>query len=431
MTVPKAISLLALILCEGCRCAPEPPAEQEPDEPKPSVPRCTLEAAQFTLPGLSPGERFEEGRDAPFGIEIGRAISHGPEHLVPFVRGGAPHGSAGVLRLKSDLQARIVELGQVVGDVPPPKLSSGADKVFVALTENDANGGGYRLGVIEEESVRWFGTVDQLGDDSPSFSLLVSGASGLLAWDDWDRAAGHSVVSMARFGAADADGVSQLGQTSPSDRDAEQPLLMTRPGGAWLSWIALGKAKVTEQVGDEPLVAPQHAWLEVMPLDDEGRPSGEPLRVTSAQGRVVAYDGLAAHDGSVLFAVRDAETPAELDDGRVRMIRVTPDGTTSVHEVEAPELGASAPNLLYDQNPGGGAPHGWLVVASGAGTTMVAGLSPMGMPLEPATPSGTLGLAGVLAARQGTLLIARPSGRDAVLGLARCGVQEAMPDGGL
>ncbi len=393
-------------------------------------PRCTQQPQQFTLPGLSEGESFEEGRDAPFGIEVGRAITVGSEHWVPFVRGGSSRGSAGVVRLGAGLEARLAELGDVIGDVPPPGLAGLGSRVFVALTESDARGGGYRLGLLRDSGPDWFGSVDQRGDDSPSFSLLTTESVGLFVWDDWDTALGHSVISLVRFDVQAPDGVEDLGSVSPAATDAEQPRLMSRPGGFWLSWVALGEAKPSEDSSSEPLVVPKHAWLEVMPLDASGKPTAEPLRVTDERGRVVAYDGLAAHDGSVLFAVRDGETPAELDDGQVQLIRVQADGSITKQVVEAPHLGASAPNLLYDTNPGGGAPHGWLVLASGGGTTMLAGLSPFGVPLEAATASSTLGTAGVLAAQRGELLVVRPRGRDAVFGLARCLVTDQPRDAG-
>jgi hypothetical protein len=121
-----------------------------------------------------------------------------------------------------------------------------------------------------------------------------------------------------------------------------------------------------------------------------------------------------------LFAVREDPTGGALDDGRVRMVRVGPDGSVQAEPVAVDWLGAGAPSLIFDRRPRGGAPHGWLALASGSGSLLLAGLSSSGSPLEPARSDPELGVSGVLAAHEGRLLLVSPHGRDAVLRWTTC-----------
>lgn len=382
----------------------------------------------------SRAERSSESEpaDAPFGVEIGRVTQHQGRSLIPFLRGEPSGSSAGALRLDGDLAGELVELGAVHGDVPPPKLAAQADDVVVALPDADAVGGGYRLGWLAGDRVEWFADVDQWDDQSPAFDVVLLPDRGLLAWDDWDRANHRSVVRVASFERDRPAPNPTLSIPVPNGTDAEQPRLLEGPSGAWLSWIALAKPAASASKPQPPelpsVIEPTHSWLELAALDDTGRPQGEPLRITPSDGHVVAYDGVPAHDGSVLFAVREADTLAELDEGSVWLIRVGADGSIHRERIETDGLGASAPSLVFDAAPGGGAPHGWLVLATGGGSTMLAGLTPWGSPLESPGPSSALGIGGVLAARQGALLVVTPHGRDAVFTMVRCRVQEAAMD---
>jgi hypothetical protein len=208
-------------------------------------------------------------------------------------------------------------------------------------------------------------------------------------------------------------------------------------------WIALGKARVAvapqatvgstgtdDREDREPTVSVHESWLEVLRVDATGQPEGEPLRVTAPDGNVAAYDAIAAHGENLLVAVREDASVAELDEGSIRILRVSADGSVEHERLDTPDLGASAPSLLFDSEPGGGAPHGWMVLASRAGQTMVGGLTPFGSPLEAVRVDVGLGRVGVLAARAGNLLVTSPSGQGALFRTLRCGVAEPNGDAG-
>ncbi len=438
-----SLVILLLLATQGCRCSEEPaPADQSPTVPSSAAPddRCALVAGnRFSLQGQS-GQVEPEEAELPFGVEVGRVAFAQQQHWVPFIRGGRSGASAGLLVLGEAMDARIIELGPLHGDVPPPKVVTRDSRVVVVLAETDASGGAYRLGSVAGGvggDVDWFAEADQHGDDSPAFDALLLPAGGMLVWDDWNEEAGHSEIRLSRFDERQA--TRQLGfrRVSPEATDAESPRLLTRGSGAWLVWIALGKpdeltnpamrASTDEPSADDDALLVNRSWLEVVRLDEAGQPEGEPLRVTPTRGSVVAYDAIAAHGDHLLLAAREDASIAELDEGTIRVLRLSGDGSVQEEAVQAPNLGASAPSLIFDSKPGGGAPHGWMVLASRSGQTMIGGLTPFGSPLEIVQPDPGLGRVGVLAARGGQLLVTKPSGQGAVFETMHCDVAEMPP----
>jgi hypothetical protein len=433
----RSLSGLAwvVVLASGCRCSEsaEPPLTSASSTRLVVPPaRCSeLPGTQFSVE--SPGLKVEPDEiDAPFSVELGRALAHSTGYVVPLLRGDSRATSAVIVRLDLDgktERTRLTDLGPVHSSVPAPKVAGLGADLLVALPDADASGGEYRVGKLSGEQVTWFGEVDEHGDDSPAFDLAAAGDRWLLTWDDWEPKRGKGVVLVASAVLGEPIQPSSAQTLSPETTDAQSPRALVRPGGYWLSWIALGPAKkaapktpeepTAEGEDDAPLAAAA-SWLELVRVDQGGKAESEVLQLTPREGHVSAYDVVAAHDGRLLFAVRDDGGGAEFDDARIAMIRVGVDGSVERDVMPVEDLGASAPSLLFDPKPGDGAPHGWLALASVTGATMLAGLTPWGAALEaPATDDGLSG-AGVLAALQGQLLVARPRGRDLRLELVRC-----------
>lgn len=423
-----------VVLASGCRCSEssEPPLTST-SSPRLAAPpaRCSeLPGTQFSVE--SPGLKVEpEEVDAPFSVELGRALAHSSGYVVPLLRGDSRATSAVIVRLEPEgktERTRLTDLGPVHSSVPAPKVVALGADVLVALPDADASGGEYRVGRLSGEQVTWFGEVDEHGDDSPAFDLAAADDRWLLTWDDWEPKRGKGVVLVVTAAVGEPIQPSATQTLSPDTTDAQAPRALVRPGGYWLAWIALGPAKQAAKLPDEPTaegeddapLAASASWLEVVRVDQSGKAESAVLQLTPKEGHISAYDVVAAHDGRLLFAVRDDGGGAEFDDARIDMIRVGVDGSVERDVMPVEDLGASAPSLLFDPKPANGSPHGWLALASTTGATMLAGLTPWGAALDaPATDDGLSG-AGVLAALQGQLLVARPRGRDVQLELVRC-----------
>jgi hypothetical protein len=419
--------------------------------------RCDeLAGTQFSIE--SPGVKVEPDEvDAPFSVELGRALATARGYAVPLLRGDSRATSALVVRLEPDAKSdrtTLTDLGPVHSSVPAPKVVALGADLLVALPDADASGGEYRVGKLSSERVTWFGEVDEHGDDSPAFDLAASGERWLLTWDDWDPKRGKGVVQIVTAAVGEPIGPDHTRAMSPSTTDAQAPRVLVRPGGYWLSWIALGAAKppkagtanaATDKARrpksraanedtasdlaqsqddseDEAPLVPATSWLELLRVDADGRAESSVLEVTPKEGHVTAYDVVAAHDGRLLFAVRDDGGGASFDDARIEVIRVGTDGAIDHEVIPTEELGASAPSLLFDPEPSAGAPHGWLALGNVSGQALLAGLAPWGTPLETLGTDPGLSGAGVLAALQGKLLVARPRGRDVQLEAVHCKV---------
>ena len=157
-----------------------------------------------------------------------------------------------------------------------------------------------------------------------------------------------------------------------------------------------------------------------MPLDLDGNPSAEPLRVSAADAMVQGFDLEAGHGGGLVISWRQDFANAGTNGGEIWTAHLDAGGALEAFAVEAPAVGGTLPVLLFDPQPPSGVPHGWLSVEASGGDSALAALSPFGKPLEVLTGNVGLGVASVIAALDGQLLLAKPQGRNIVLQLARC-----------
>jgi hypothetical protein len=435
----------------------------------PVAPRCTLARSELTVgdkasaklasPELRPANSAgapatdDDGPDdafAPFAAEVGRGAAT-PSGFVVGARYDASEGAvAFVARVSADGEGTLVKLGRTRGDLDPPTVAARGDDVFAALLEPGPNARTVRLARVSAKGEVTWGMTEREGDDeSLALDLAVSGQRGAIVWDDVRRE--RAGVVAAVFDASTLAPSGPPVRLSAPDRDGALPRIAARPGGFWAAWIATGaappeRAAAPNEGDPEPAAEPakrapksksrkdaspspeaprprkksagldeerggellQFQWLEVQPLDESGAPLGPPRAVSSAEGRVLAFDLEPLADGGVRVAFRDDDTPSGSTGGALYVATVTLSGVSEPRLLASGDAGI--PDLL-------GA-HLALESLSGPprlGTLAADGALVGELRVEPALRGRSL-----LAASGDHLFLARPAGKLVHLGVARC-----------
>lgn len=405
---------------------------------KPAQKRCRVAAAQQSIRAL--GTAVSDEEFAPFGVEVGVPLVGAQSFWVPWLSSDGKTSTAGVTEVSSDLlTARPVQMGQVFWDGGPPRVARVNDKTLLAVVpDGDAHGGSYRVAIVGPNGVSWGANIDGSSDDSPAFDLSASGGKALLVWDDYVREEARGTVAGVTLG-PDGQVVRSLGRLSPPSSDVEGPRLARHRNGYWLAWLRVewapkakgsgvpGPATAVPVADEQAALQVSERWIEVVPLDLEGTVSGEPIRVSGADAMVQGFDLEAGHEGGLVLSWRQDFSNSGTNGGAIWTARLSADGALEAHPVDAPAVGGTLPVLLFDPKPPSGVPHGWLSVETNVGESALCALSPFGRPLEVLTGNVGLGVASVLAALEGHLLLAKPKGRDIVLELAQCDYSPASP----
>lgn len=227
--------------------------------------------------------------------------------IVGLLRVGTGGKKASVARVGPRAPARVVDLGAVTGDDPPPRPFVRGTEVFAAgyvATAGDAgHRGERRLGVFRvTDSPELLVTVPQAGDGSPAFDAVAlpadSFAGALLVWDEnapelvVEGGEEPRGVIRAALLAPDLRSVSQVATVSPDITDAERPRVALRDGGGfWVAWVAR-KREPSRDAGLElevPAEDRAYRWVELLALDEHGRPAGAARRLSSASGHVAGF----------------------------------------------------------------------------------------------------------------------------------------------
>lgn len=398
-----------------------------PSEPTPK--RCQSGSAQQTITAL--GTAVGDEDFAPFGVEVGVPLVEKTGFWIPWLSTDGKASSVGINEVHRDLlSSRTVSLGAVHWDGGPPRVARvNAETLLTVVPDGDAHGGNYRIAAISGSSLTWGADVDGSSDDSPAFDLAATGGKALLVWDDYDRSGGRGTVRGVLLG-PDGQISRDLDHLSSDTADVEGPRLTKHEHGYWLAWLrVVWTPKTKGPVAAPTTVAPdsegaavqvKERWIEVLPLDLDGNPSAEPLRVSAADAMVQGFDLEAGHGGGLVISWRQDFANAGTNGGEIWTAHLDAGGALEAFAVEAPAVGGTLPVLLFDPQPPSGVPHGWLSVEASGGDSALAALSPFGKPLEVLTGNVGLGVASVIAALDGQLLLAKPQGRNIVLQLARC-----------
>lgn len=311
------------------------------------------------VPGAQPVTLRASSNEGPSGaVEVGGVAAFDAGFVVGILRATA-ETNAELVYLDGRGGSKVTKLGRVHGSVEPPQVALLGDDAVALVLDNDAGHTRLRLvkvtGVQKEAHVTWGPEIQVRRGETQSFSLVVGPKTAenaaprvLLAWDDFDQSSLRSSVKGLLL---DPQSMTPLGpqyQISPPKEDAIAPFVAPgREGSAtffsvWLAYEDDGEEKgQTVALVEEPSKS-----LRVQRLDSEGKPEGEPVRVSRAGSNVLVYDARVLSGGELVIAYREADSGRDEGGSPVKIGVVGADGSILSHSASHDELGLGAPALL-------------------------------------------------------------------------------------
>jgi hypothetical protein len=399
--------------------------------------------------GVEDDEPVEDDT-APFAVEIGHGASFDRGFAFGALRDaeGGTAAYVGTIGHDGKLGA-LAKLARVRGDLDPPVVTGAGASVIAAYAEPNAGGRAIRLSKITGKDVVIGPELSEGRDESLALDLAAtpSGDRAIVVWDDLDKEGTRSIVKLAVLEVGDMHLSGLARPVTPSKLDAEGPKIVARPNGYWLVYLARSaeggakkpddkpeekadkkpakakakKAAKDDDEGEDDIEASGEdnsaRWIEAVPLDVAGAPTGAPRALTPKNGHALAFDLEQGDDGGAIVAYRDDDLPSGAAGGRVMVVTVR-DG------------GASEPKVLAEEGVGSGMPDllpGWLAIASISGKTRIAPMSLKGELSGALEAEALIGNAELIAAHKDSVLLARPSGKVVRLSVVRCTANPAAP----
>jgi hypothetical protein len=435
--LPLACVASALAFAGGCKKHPAPAAPPSASAassvtpPPAPVARCSAVGSRGGYAigetgAAAPDPDDDAGDDVamPFAVEIGSAVGYAGGFAVAFLRPqGGGTGAAVALVDADGGNGRIVDLGRRYGDVDPPELASYGSELVAGMPSGDVSGTALRLvairGAPDHPSVVWGPRVSQGNHESQVFGIELGPERGLLAWDDLDKLSQHGVIRASSFARDDVAHAGPARVISPKDEDVEAPHLARRPGGFWVAWIRHEKPKkkgksappsaAASAAGPQPLVELGYRALEVMPLDEQAVPAGDPKPITPPRSHVLVFDLAPAPGGGAFLAWRDDEAAPGEESRIVHLALVGADGSVHAHVIDDERVGAGVPTLLVDPAPAKtDRQAAWLALAGVRDKTRLVALDAGGDLLDDLGTEPLIERTDPLALDAGHLLLATP-----------------------
>lgn len=400
-----------------------PPPKPAASAPKAEVPRRCVPLSSDPPFVLGPGDTghatalkvTQAGSDPsqddslPFAAEVGEGVAWSDGFAVGAIHESeASHAMSVVMLDRSGRGANVIALGTAHGDVEPPRVTARGATVLAGVLSPSINGRSLRLAKIEAGAVTWGASILQKSDESQAFDLGLGEKKGIAVWDEDGPSSG--LIQVSTFDAANATNATTPRTISPPGVDAESPRLAARPaGGYWLAYIARRAGAESPEAGYEAEPV-GFRWIEVLPLDAQGSPTGAARAATSRDAHAMVFDMTALDDGSALLVWRDNDTPLDSAAGPVMR--------TVVHTASIEQ-----PSVLLTSDSAGGAPTllaGWIAVTDAADTTRLAPVGRAGELTGPWSTEPDIGAGEPIAVGSEGVLIARPAGRAVKLAVLRC-----------
>jgi len=416
--LPVALALVAA----ACKKSPPPPSPEavEATDAPPTIaapPRCAPVSpdAPFVLGPEDTGRADAAGQGPddilPFAVEVGDGVAYEGGFAVGVLHESESKLAFSVVTLdKNGKNAKIVPLGITHGDVDPPRLAAQGATLAAGVLEPDANGRSLRLAKIANGAVTWGATLHEQPDESQAYDIALGDKKGIVVWDE--DTTSSSVIQVSTVDAATLANATPPRTISRAAADAESPRLAPRPSGYWLAYVARAAATPSPEagIGDFVMEDIGYGWIEVVPLDANGSPTGPARAATPRDGHVMVYDLAPTPDGGVLLVYRWLDAPAGAAGGEVMRVVVHPTSIEAPTALVREDVGAGAPNLL----------PGWLALLSSADTTRLGPISAIGELDAPLNAEPDIGAGEPVAASGSRLLVSRPAGRAVKLVVLEC-----------
>ena len=401
----------------------EGPALEPPPPPRCKAAEGTFrvgEGAKDDGDGGAGGEEPE--RFAPFSVEIGRGARVSEGWAVGIKRELKTEEGAGtfaevVVLDDGATKGRVVRLGRTRGDLDAPLVVASDGGWVAAMLEPNASGLSTRLVRSKGDGLHWGAEIEQGRDESLALDVAIGERVGVVTWDDVTDDGERAVVMLATVATESLEGGERAVAVSGEGVDAELPRLTKRPGGFWLAYVARGRGDEDDEPRDPRATEGRFraerivpSWIELLPLDQDGKVEGEPRAVTPRTGHVLAFDMGPGKDGGVVIAWRDDDTPSGAQGGTVTVMLVGAAGVGQEQPVASDEVGAGVPNLV----------GGFLALPDGLGHVLAAPIKEDAELEGELRREDALGIGQVLAADGDRLLIARPSGKAADFAAVTC-----------
>lgn len=259
-------------------------------------------------------------------VIVGDVAVGGAGLLAGVVRINGGKRVASVLKTSLNLADQAIDdVGTPVGDDPPPSPRWKGTQPWVAFFAGRSVDGGAKSRELVVQALGEAGTapkpvrVVQQADESTAFDVAwTEGAgAGLVTWDEDGPPVASDAGAPKRAPAPagtpaepvtrgvvkvqplTADGTART--VSPDTSDADTPRLVPRAGGGfWIAWIARKSDEEAKGI-EGPGEPRQFRWIEVMPLDAKGEPTGPIRKVGTEKSRAVAFELARAGDDLVVM----------------------------------------------------------------------------------------------------------------------------------
>lgn len=272
-------------------------------------------------------------------VIVGEATVSADEVVLGVVRRAEGKQVATLVRAPLDLAVvRAFDVGPTVGDAPPPlPRRQGRDVLVATYLRQPRHEGApaerlLRLAPLMGGAAlghHW--DVPQQSDDSFAFDIAFPEGAQHMPLVVWDEDApilpGAMLASRGLVKAQHGGGEGRARVVSPDASDAESPRVVRRASGYWVAWIAR-RAEQDDAGAESTIESPAERrafrWVEAVPVDFDGAPSGPVRKLTSPTGRVAWFD-LAPSASEGLVAIVQDEAAAGLTGGG-RLFRVVLEG---------------------------------------------------------------------------------------------------------
>jgi hypothetical protein len=418
---PRAVLALAVVVAGCHRASPEGEGPTDAATAAPSDAQAAILPARCRRTDVA--FAIDEGH-ALADLEVGDAIAYPGGYAVGLVHRAGAGRAAAIALLRSDPigLTRVLELGPTMGDAPPPRIGWREGELVAAAYAAPPETKGTReapsatagTSLLRGEATRDVAIytiaggamtapplpITQRRDDSLALDLAITGAAGLLVWDE-ATSAPRGVVKAAAFS---KDRAAAAREVSPPDSDAETPRVVPQGNGFVVIWIARRPepasgidGAASEATGE----ARAFGWLEMIAVDAQGAPTGPVRRLTSPVGHVSAYDVearepvAAGGPSSLLVVARDDGEAVDGSGGALLRLRVTGDAAEAPSVVPTENLGRGAPSFV--SGAGGQGPSGpgrealALAWVAGGEQARLLPLDASGIPTAPPSAEDALG----------------------------------------